>query len=117
VESLKVIVEVEFELDNSLGEFLHEVPFEVDSSLGETLLYSPLGNDLQPFAICGFECSCRTCHVLIDPEYFDKLPEIEEDEDYLLNTSLNREKNSRLSCQIKMNESLNGMKLKIPEDF
>ena len=108
MENLKVIV-----IDKKDVE--HEVEFDLKSSLGETLLYS-LGNDLQPFAICGFECSCRTCHVLIDPEYFDKLPEIEEDEDYLLNTSLNRENNSRLACQIKMNETLIGMKIKIPKD-
>ena len=42
--------------------------------------------------------------------------EMEEEEEYLLNTSLNRENNSRLACQIKMNETLSGMKIKIPED-
>ena len=109
MENLKIIVTDKKDVE-------HEVEFDLKSSLGETLFYSPLGVDIQPFAICGFNCSCRTCHVLIDAEYLDKLPEIEEEEDYLLNTSLNRENNSRLACQIQMNETLNGMKVKIPED-
>ena len=110
MENLKIIVTDKKDVE-------HEVEFDLKSSLGETLLYSPLGIDIQPFAICGFNCSCRTCHVLIDVEYFDKLPEIEEDEDYLLNTSLHRESNSRLCCQIKMTEELDGMKVKLREDF
>ena len=109
MENLKIIVTDKKDVE-------HEVEFDLNSSLGETLLYSPLGIDIQPFAICGFNCSCRTCHVLIDVEYFDKLPEMEEEEEYLLNTSLNLKKNSRLACQIKMNETLNGMKVKILED-
>ena len=95
----------------------HELEFQFNKSLGETLFYSSIGVDIQPFAICGFECQCRTCHVIIDEEYFDKLLEIKDEEDYLLNTSLYREKNSRLSCQVKMNENLDGMKVNIPADF
>ena len=109
MENLKIIVTDKKDIE-------HEVEFDLKSSLGETLLYYPIGVDIQPFAICGFNCSCRTCHVLVDAEYLDKLPEMEEEEEYLLNTSLNREHNSRLACQIQMNETLNGMKVKIPED-
>ena len=95
----------------------HSINYTVGDSLAETIMHSTIGVDIQPFAICGFECQCRTCHVIIDEEYFDKLPEIKDDEDYLLNTSLYREKNSRLSCQVKMNENLDGMKVNIPADF
>ena len=48
---------------------------------------------------------------------FDFTFEIDEDEEYLLNTSLYREDNSRLCCQIKMTEKLDGMKIKIPSNF
>ena len=53
----------------------------------------------------------------IEEKYFESLPPIEEDEEYLLNTSLHRKDNSRLSCQIKMTEQLDGMKIKLREDY
>ena len=95
----------------------HTIEYTVGDSLAETIIYSAIGQDVQPFAICGFNCSCRTCHALIEEERFEFLPPIEEDEDYLLNTSLYREDNSRLSCQIKMTEELDGMKIKLRDDF
>ena len=95
----------------------YSIDYTVGSSLAETIMSSNIGEDVQPFAICGFNCSCRTCHALIEEKYFDALPPIEEDEEYLLNTSLYREDNSRLCCQIKMTEKLDGMKIKIPSNF
>ena len=95
----------------------HTIEYTVGDSLAETIIDSAIGQDVQPFAICGFNCSCRTCHALIEEECFESLPPIEEDEDYLLNTSLYREDNSRLCCQIKMTEKLDGMKIKIPSNF
>ena len=95
----------------------HTIEYTVGDSLAETIMDSNIGEDVQPFAICGFNCSCRTCHGLIEEEYFDSLPPIEEDEEYLLNTSLNRENNSRLCCQIKMTEEMDGMKIIVKEDY
>ena len=95
----------------------HSIEYTVGDSLAETIMDSTIGVGVQPFAICGFNCSCRTCHALIEEEWFESLPPIEEDEDYLLNTSLYRKDNSRLSCQIKMTEELDGMKIKLRDDF
>ena len=95
----------------------HSIDYTVGDSLAETIMSSSIGADVQPFAICGFECSCRTCHALIEEKYFESLPHIEEGEEYLLNTSLHRKDNSRLSCQIKMTEELDGMKVKLREDY
>ena len=95
----------------------HSIIYNVGDSLAETIMYSDIGVDVQPFAICAFDCSCRTCHALIEEKYFESLPPIEEDEEYLLNTSLHRKDNSRLSCQIKMTEQLDGMKIKLREDY
>jgi 2Fe-2S ferredoxin len=68
-------------------------------------------------ALCGGSCSCATCHIYVDDEWLDKLDELEEDENELLETSSHRESNSRLSCQIEMNDSLSGMRVTIaPED-
>ena len=95
----------------------HTIEYTVGDSLAETIIDSVLSENVQPFAICGFNCSCRTCHALIEEEYFESLPPIEEDEDYLLNTSFHRENNSRLGCQVILTEELDGMKVRLREDF
>lgn len=64
-------------------------------------------NDL--LALCGGVCSCATCHVYIDPDFFDKLPARSEDEQELLEASDHYRDNSRLSCQVLLDDSLDGM--------
>jgi ferredoxin, 2Fe-2S len=68
-------------------------------------------------ALCGGVCSCATCHVHIDSQFFKQLEPVSEDEDCLLSGSEHRRDNSRLSCQIMMTDEFDGMKLAIaPED-
>ena len=89
-------------------------------SIGEAIIGAnelPKDNRVQPFAICGLNCSCRTCHVIVDEAWFDKLEDKSEDEDYLLSSSMSEHKRSRLSCQIIMNESLDGIKVQLQSDW
>lgn len=68
-------------------------------------------------ALCGGCCSCATCHVHVDPAYFNKLPPMHEDENDLLDSSSHRTEFSRLSCQIRLTAELDGIRLNIaPED-
>lgn len=68
-------------------------------------------------ALCGGVCSCATCHVHVDSEYFNRLEAISEDEDGLLSGSGHRRENSRLSCQVRLTGELDGMRVTIaPED-
>lgn len=67
-------------------------------------------------ALCGGCCSCATCHVHVDPEFAAKLPPMSEDENDLLDSSVSRDGNSRLSCQIRFNDALDGMKVTIAEE-
>jgi ferredoxin, 2Fe-2S len=64
-------------------------------------------------AICGGSCSCGTCHVYIDPEFAAHLPPMHDDEDDVLEGSYHRKAASRLSCQIPVTDSLDGMHLTI----
>ena len=64
-------------------------------------------------ALCGGCCSCATCHVHVDPEFFGKLPPISEDEDDLLDSSGDRDEWSRLGCQIPFTADLDGLKVRI----
>ena len=68
-------------------------------------------------ALCGGCCSCATCHVYVDEEWLGRLPPMQRDEDDLLNISDERRPNSRLSCQIRFGQALDGLRVTIaPED-
>lgn len=62
-------------------------------------------------AECGGACSCATCHVYVDENWFDKLPEKRDEEEDMLDGAIDVQDNSRLSCQIIMNPDLNGLKV------
>ena len=64
-------------------------------------------------ALCGGCCSCATCHVHVDPEFFDKLAPMSEDENDLLDSSSDRDRWSRLGCQIPFAADLDGLKVRI----
>ena len=64
-------------------------------------------------AVCGGSCACATCHVVIDPEWFGRLPPRTETEVELLELAPAAEATSRLSCQILLSEDLNGLRLRI----
>jgi 2Fe-2S ferredoxin len=68
-------------------------------------------------ALCGGCCSCATCHVYVDPTFADRLAELSEDENDLLDSSDHRTQNSRLSCQLALSDDLDGLTVRIaPED-
>ncbi len=68
-------------------------------------------------ALCGGCCSCATCHVYVTPPRDGALPALGDDENDLLDSSDHRRNDSRLSCQIVLNASLDGLRVAIaPED-
>jgi 2Fe-2S ferredoxin len=68
-------------------------------------------------ALCGGSCSCATCHVYVDPAFTGTLPPISADENDLLDSSNHRTDTSRLSCQIPVNDSIEGLRVTVaPED-
>jgi 2Fe-2S ferredoxin len=68
-------------------------------------------------ALCGGCCSCATCHVKVDPSFSDLMPPVSEDESDLLDSSEHRDNRSRLSCQIPIQASMDGLRVTIaPED-
>ncbi len=67
-------------------------------------------------AICGGMCSCATCHVYVDPEWLDRLPRRQSDEQDLLSELSHTKENSRLSCQVEMTDALDGLRVTIAPD-
>lgn len=64
-------------------------------------------------ALCGGNCSCATCHVHIDSDFADVLPPMSADEDDLLDSTSDRNDESRLSCQIELTDAMDGMRVTI----
>lgn len=67
-------------------------------------------------ALCGGCCSCATCHIHVDEQYFARLPPMSDDENDLLDSSSNRDTVSRLSCQIPFDTSLDGIRFTIAQE-
>ena len=67
-------------------------------------------------ALCGGVCSCATCHVHVDPAFAALLPAMSEDENDLLDSSDHRNAQSRLSCQIPFDDSLDGLRVTIAQE-
>lgn len=90
---------------------------EIQAQPGVTLMEAIRDNGFDELlALCGGCCSCATCHVHVDPAYADKLPPMSADEDDLLDSSDERDANSRLSCQIPVTDALDGVKVTIAQE-
>ena len=84
----------------------HDVQTPATGSLMEALRELDYGVT----AICGGMCSCATCHVYIAPEWVAKVPDRQSDEGDLLSELQFRQDGSRLSCQIPLSQSLDGLR-------
>ncbi len=62
-------------------------------------------------AECGGACTCATCHVWVDPEWYPKLVPARDDEEDLIFSTLDQKPTSRLSCQIILSDALDGLRL------
>lgn len=91
---------------------------EIDADEGLTVMEAIRDDGIDELlALCGGCCSCATCHVFVDTDFADKLPEMTEDESDLLDSSEHRNATSRLSCQVALTADLDGLKVTIaPED-
>ncbi|PWC50926.1 2Fe-2S ferredoxin [Azospirillum sp. TSA6c] len=87
---------------------------EVDAPLGLSVLEIAHKNSLDLEGACEGSLACSTCHVVIEPEWFDVLPDAQEDEEDMLDLAFGLTKTSRLGCQIIMTEELNGLVVRLP---
>ena len=66
------------------------------------------------FALCGGNCICATCHVYVDEKWFEKIKKKDDAEQDMLDMAFEPNKFSRLSCQIIVNDELDGLVVKMP---
>jgi 2Fe-2S ferredoxin len=90
---------------------------ELDARKDELLMDVLREQDWGVAALCGGMCSCGTCHVFIDDEWLERLPERDSGEMELLESLDHFRPNSRLSCQLRMRPHHNGLSLMLaPEE-
>ena len=87
----------------------------VDAEIGSTVMETALRNDIASIvAECGGSCTCATCLVHVDEAWFPKVGKPNEEEDQMLDSAFEVKPTSRLSCQIKVSEELDGLVVHTP---
>ena len=88
----------------------------VDAEAGSTVMEAAIKNDVPGIeAECGGACSCATCHVYVDEAWFEKTGGPSPMEEDMLDFGYDIKPNSRLSCQIKVTDALDGLVVHTPE--
>jgi 2Fe-2S ferredoxin len=88
----------------------------VDVKTGLTVMEGAVKNNIPGIdADCGGACACATCHVYVDPAWQAKTGSKSAMEESMLDFAENVEENSRLSCQIKVSDDLDGLVVRMPE--
>ncbi|MBX3513524.1 MAG: (2Fe-2S)-binding protein [Xanthobacteraceae bacterium] len=88
----------------------------VDAETGSTVMENAIRNGIPGIeAECGGACSCATCHVHVDEAWMEKVGKPAPMEEDMLDFAFDVRPNSRLSCQIKVTDELDGLIVTTPE--
>src|SRR5690606_3772185 len=88
----------------------------VDAEVGSTVMETAIRNSVPGIvAECGGACSCATCHVHVDEAWAEKAGPPSPMEEDMLDFAFDVRPNSRLSCQIKVTDELDGLIVRTPE--
>ncbi len=89
----------------------------VDVRNGLSVMEGAIKNNVPGIdADCGGACACATCHVYVDDAWREKTGSASAMEESMLDFAQNVEPNSRLSCQIRVTDALDGLIVRLPED-
>jgi ferredoxin len=84
------------------------------AKIGDRLLEIAQVNDQPLEGTCEGQMACSTCHIIVDADWFPKLPKAREEEEDMLDMAACATRTSRLACQIVLTEALDGLVVKIP---
>jgi 2Fe-2S ferredoxin len=90
---------------------------ELEGVAGWSVMEIIRENGLPIEAACGGCCACATCHVYVDPDWLGRLNPPGPDESMMLDEAFEVRDNSRLSCQIKYGDALDGLKVTLAPEF
>jgi ferredoxin, 2Fe-2S len=90
----------------------HGAQRELNVAVGTTLMEAAVDNDVAGIiGECGGACACATCHAYVGEAWLAKLPPMEDMEDAMLDSALDRRPTSRLACQIEVTPALDGIEV------
>ena len=89
---------------------------EADGLPGDNLLRLAQAKGLPLEGTCEGQMACSTCHVIVAPDWFERLSPASEDEEDMLDLAVGACRTSRLSCQIELSPELDGLSLKVPAE-
>ncbi|MFM2045390.1 MAG: ferredoxin, 2Fe-2S [Pseudomonadota bacterium] len=87
---------------------------EVDAPVGLSILEVARRHNIDLEGACEGSLACSTCHVIVDQEWYAVLPDAGEDEEDMLDLAFGLTKTSRLGCQIRITEALDGLTVRLP---
>lgn len=87
---------------------------KVTSNIGKSILNAAHANKIDLEGACDSSLACSTCHVILDDEIFDSIPEAKEEEDDLLDLAFGLTHTSRLGCQVLLTKQFEGRVIEIP---
>jgi len=87
---------------------------QVEGKPGQDLMRLAHENDVELEGACEGSLACSTCHVILPPEYYQKLAEPSDEENDMLDLAWGLTETSRLGCQVKLSPELEGMHVQIP---
>jgi ferredoxin, 2Fe-2S len=89
---------------------------EVEAEPGSTVMEAAIRNGIPGIvAECGGACSCATCHVYVDEAFMPLVGEPEPMEEDMLDFAFDVRPTSRLSCQIRVRDNLDGLIVNTPQ--
>ena len=93
----------------------HGQTIVIEVPVGTSVLEAAHAHGIDLEGACEGSLSCSTCHVIVDANWYDQLEAPTEDEEDMLDLAFGLTPHSRLGCQIRMREDLDGLTLGIPE--
>ncbi len=87
----------------------------VDAPVGLSILEVAHKNSVDLEGACEGSLACSTCHIIVEPEWYDTLPEASADEEDMLDLAFGLSKTSRLGCQIIVSEEMDGLVVSLPK--
>ena len=90
---------------------------KIDVPFGMSVMQAALNHSVAGIlGECGGNCMCATCHVYVELSFLNRIPPVKDNEKFMLSIAAEGpETNSRLSCQIKMTEELDGIRIRLPD--
>lgn len=90
--------------------------FDLNADDGSTVMENAVRNSVPGVdAECGGACACATCHVYVDEDWVEKVGGPAPMEEDMLDFAFDVRPSSRLSCQIKVTQALDGLVVHVPE--